>query len=107
MDDESARRFAFSQKTSVSGNGMKKEVGAGTLNGVRLAPFRLAMLIQAVKESRAHGEQSRGERTNTGQGRGSVSVRAAGRKGCIAKSTVIRLPNGCQNGGYFGNRSGI
>jgi hypothetical protein len=75
------------------------------LNGVKFAPFRPPLLIQAVKGSRAHGEQSRGERTDTGQGRGSVSARAAGRKGCFAKFTVIRLLNGCLNGAELSNRN--
>jgi hypothetical protein len=37
------------------------------LNGVRLSPFRLPILIQALTARQAHGEQSRGERTNTGK----------------------------------------
>jgi hypothetical protein len=37
------------------------------LNDVRLPPFRLSILIQALKARQAHGEQSRGERTNTGK----------------------------------------
>jgi hypothetical protein len=34
-------------------------------------------------------------------------VHTPSRKMCFAKLILIRLPNGCQNGGYFGNRNGI